>query len=200
MPGPQRGRAQRSPTPGPGTIYSELNLSDCRSRSLPLLDDNTKEDHSYKLSTPSPSPPQLSPKLHAKKPSNQAHSHSLDKLCNDSFYQLASQPGHPRDTKHAMATQNSDVTYAEVPCEPIPNWFVTEENTYEQIPEPRHTSNPKGSPGLRNPYETLETCKPKASESAWGSKVSDGLILLIYSNELCDTRYTMHDYRKCCYA
>ncbi|XP_072529781.1 uncharacterized protein [Salminus brasiliensis] len=177
--GPHRVQAQRSPAPGPGTVYSELNLSDCRSRSLPLLDDNTQEDHSYKLNTPSPGLPQLSPNLHrehARKPPSQtlpSHSHSLDKLCDNSFYQLAGQPGNPRDTKQAVsatAQQNADVTYAEVPLDPTSNRFCKEENMYEQIPEPRHTPSAKGSSAHGNTYETLEDCKPKSSESTWGIK------------------------------
>ncbi|XP_036431344.1 hematopoietic SH2 domain-containing protein homolog [Colossoma macropomum] len=177
--GPQRVRAQRSPAPGPGTIYSELNLSDCRSRSLPLLDDNTKEDSSYKLNTPSPSPPQLSPNLqkdHTRRPPVHAtpcQSHSLDKLYDNSFYQLAGQPANPRDTKQAVSMtkeQDHNVTYAEVPREHMAKRFHTEENTYEQIPEPRHTPNLKGSSAHGNTYETLEDCKPKPSESTWGIK------------------------------
>ncbi|KAI4872198.1 hypothetical protein NFI96_031038 [Prochilodus magdalenae] len=173
-PGLQRARAQRNPAPVSGTVYSELNLSDCRSRSLPLLDDNTKEDSSYKLNTPSPSPPQLSPNLqrnHARRPPTQApscQSHSLDKLYDNSFYQLAGQPG--RQTASVTTEQNRNAMYAKVPCEPVPNRFHIEENTYEPIPELRHTPNLKESSAHGNTYETLEDCKPKPSESSWGIK------------------------------
>ncbi|XP_007228324.2 SH2 domain-containing protein 7 [Astyanax mexicanus] len=175
--------AQRSAAPGSGTVYSELSLSDCRSRSLPLLDDNTQEDHSYRLNTPSPSPPQLSPNLQrqdARKSPSQAppsHSHSLDKLCdNNSFYQLAGKPSNLRDPKQAVPVktqQDTDVTYAEVPLDPMLNRFRKEENMYEQIPEPRHTPITKGSSAQGssgNTYETLEDCKPKSNESTWGLK------------------------------
>ncbi|XP_066525997.1 SH2 domain-containing protein 2A-like [Hoplias malabaricus] len=177
--GHQRVRALWSPAPGQGTVYSELNLSDCRSRSLPLLDDDTKGEHSYKLNTPSPSPPQLFPNLqkeNARKVLGQTlpgYSHSLDKLSDHSFYQLAGQPVNPRDTKQATTIkpqQTCDVTYAEVPREPIPNRFLTEENTYEQIPEPRQTPSSKGLTSKGNTHKMLEDFKSKPTESIWGSK------------------------------
>lgn len=67
--------------------------------------------------------------------------------------------------------EKSDATYAEVPCEPRPNHLILE-NTYEQIPESRSTTNPLENTVQGNTYETLEDFKPKSNESAWGFKVS----------------------------
>ncbi|XP_017341211.1 SH2 domain-containing protein 7 isoform X2 [Ictalurus punctatus] len=169
---PPKVTAQDMPEPGKGTIYSELSLLDCRSKSLPLLDDNTREEHSYNINTFTVNPPQLSPKLqrdYAKKTSSHevpSHSHSLDKLSDHSFYQLAGKSASQNDRKQQ---EKSDATYAEVPCEPRPNHLLVE-NTYEQIPESRSTTNPKENSVQGNTYETLEDFKPKPSESAWGFK------------------------------
>lgn len=158
--------AQNMPGPGKSTVYSELSLSDCRSKSLPLLDDNTREERSYA--------PQLSPKLqreNAKKTCSHeapSHSHSLDKLSDHSFYQLAGKSAQQGDMKQE---EKSDATYAEVPCEPRSNHLLLE-NTYEQIPESRSTTNPKENSVQGNTYETLEDFKPKPTESTWGFKVS----------------------------
>ncbi|MCI4381797.1 hypothetical protein PGIGA_G00256190 [Pangasianodon gigas] len=170
--GPPNVTAQDMPALGKGTVYSELSLSDCRSKSLPLLDNNTREERSYTLNTFTVNPPQLSPKLqreNAKKTSSHegpSHSHSLDKLSDHSFYQLAGKSANPTDMKQQ---EKSDATYAEVPCEPGPNHLLLE-NTYEQIPETMSTTNPKEISVQGNTYETLEDFKPKPSESAWGFK------------------------------
>ncbi|KAK1789876.1 hypothetical protein P4O66_015748 [Electrophorus voltai] len=174
---PQSVRPRQSPIPGPRTVYSELALSECRSKSLPLLDNRTRGDRSYRLSTPSPSPLQLSPNLqkgHSKGTSSQlmpTYSHSLDKLCENSFYQLAGKSGNPNHTMQAKSTakrQDNDM-YAEVPCEPMPRRLLME-NTYEQIPEPWHTPSHKGLSGHGNTYEIVENFKPKQSESLLGIK------------------------------
>lgn len=165
--------AQNMPTPGKSTVYSELSLSDCRSKSLPLLDDNTSKERPYKLNTFTGNPPQLSPKLqreNAKKISSHemaSHSYSLDKLSDQSFYQLAGKSALQDDMKQE---DKSDATYAEVPCEPRSNHLLLE-NTYEQIPESRTTTNPEENSVQGNTYETLEDFKPKPSESTWGFKV-----------------------------
>ncbi|XP_076863615.1 uncharacterized protein LOC143515306 [Brachyhypopomus gauderio] len=170
---PHRVRPQQSAIPG--IVYSELALSECRSKSLPHLDDTTSGDCSYKLSTPTPSPPQRCSNLlkgHTKGASVQpSYSHSLDKLCENSFYQLAGQPFNPKDTKKAKSKttgQDNDM-YAEVPCEPSASGFLVE-NTYEQIPEPWPTHSCKGPSGHTNTYEMVENFKPKQTESLLGIK------------------------------
>lgn len=163
---PPNDTAHNMPAPGKSTVYSELSLSDCRSKSLPLLDDNTREVRLYT--------PQQSPKLqkeNAKKTSSHegtSHSHSLDKLSDHSFYQLAGKSANREDMKQE---EKSDGTYAEVPCEPRSNHLLIE-NTYEQIPESRSTTNQNENSVHGNTYETLEDFKPKPSESTWGFKVS----------------------------
>lgn len=158
--------AHNMPAPGKCTVYSELSLSDCRSKSLPLLDDNTREVRS--------NTPQLSPRLqreNAKKTSSHegpSHSHSLDKLNDHSFYQLAGKSANQEDMRQE---EKIDAMYAEVPCEPEPNHLLLE-NTYEQIPESRSTKNQNENSVQGNTYETLEDFKPKPSESTWGFKVS----------------------------
>ncbi|XP_053342969.1 SH2 domain-containing protein 7 [Clarias gariepinus] len=162
--------AQDMPAPGKGTIYSELSLLDCRSKSLPLLEDKVKEDVPSKPNTFKGKPSQLSPKLQresAMKTSSHevpSHSHSLDKLLDNSFYQLAGMSANQNDIKQQ---EKSDAMYAEVPCEPRLKHFNLE-NTYEQIPESRSTTNPMENSVQGNTYETLENFKPKPSESTWG--------------------------------
>lgn len=166
--------AQDSPAPGKGIVYSELSLLDCRSKSLPLLDDNAREERSYKLNSFTGNPPQLSPKLqrvNAKKTISHevpSQSHSLDKLSDHSFYQLAGESANPKDINQQ---ENSDDMYAEVPSELRPHHLLLE-NTYEQIPESISTTNSKEDALQGNTYETLEDFKPKPSESTWGFKVS----------------------------
>lgn len=171
--GPPNVTAQDMPTPGKATIYSELSLSECRSKSLPLLEDNTKDEPSYTENTFKENPPQLFTKPqreNAKKTSSHEvpnHSHSMDKLSDHSFYQLAGTSAQQIDMQQRG---KSDATYAEVPCEPRPNHLLLE-NTYEQIPESRSTTNPNENSVHGNTYETLEDFKPKPSESTWGFKV-----------------------------
>ncbi|GAA6105055.1 SH2 domain-containing protein 7 isoform X1 [Tachysurus ichikawai] len=170
--GPPNVTAQDMPTPGKATIYSELSLSECRSKSLPLLEDNTKDEPSYTENTFKENPPQLFTKPqreNAKKTSSHEvpnHSHSMDKLSDHSFYQLAGTSAQQIDMQQRG---KSDATYAEVPCEPRPNHLLLE-NTYEQIPESRSTTNPNENSVHGNTYETLEDFKPKPSESTWGFK------------------------------
>lgn len=165
--------SQDMPLPGKAIIYSELSLSDCRSKSLPLLDNNTREERSYKLNTFTENPSQLSPKFqreNAKKTTSHEvpiHSHSLDKLSDNSFYQLAGLSAKQIDMQQQG---KSDAMYAEVPCEPKQSHFLSE-NPYEQISESKSTTVSDSVQG--NTYETLEDFKPKPSESAWGFKVHD---------------------------
>ncbi|XP_064846314.1 uncharacterized protein LOC135556799 isoform X1 [Oncorhynchus masou masou] len=179
-----------APGPDPGTVYSELlSLLDCKSRSLPLLDlDPDSEEganNSYRLSTPSFTPPRLSPNptkrttspslLDQSYPSgpsllDQSYhkdtskrppiiSHSLEHLCNSPIpalvYQLA---GRPRD---------QEVTMTSSPQEEVANSLYAEvpcepvlrlllDDTYEHIPE-------LGLKGSARPYEHIPELGLKGS-------------------------------------
>lgn len=158
----QTTRATGGASMAPGIVYSELSLENCRSRSLPLLDCGSGEAHSFRLSVPSFTPPQLSPD-----PSN----NGTDRTCSlgdrrlgvrpssgsgDSLesplYQLAGMPhdtlAGPRST-HGQAQalariptppQDED-EYAEVPYEPL-DCHLLSDNTYEMIPDQGFNSSP----------------------------------------------------------
>lgn len=180
---------RRSPAPGPGPVYSEINLLDCRSKSLPLLDNNSEdEEHSYyRLSASSFTPPRLSPN-----PPRQATRHtaplleqeedpsrgptstsgySLDQLCP--VYHLAGRasPHHlAEETGSKASAQENDYTYAEVPSETLPRRFLLD-NTYEQIPEQGLLGGATRPLENNNTYETLDVLKPRHTFSSWGLKV-----------------------------
>ncbi|TSM52290.1 SH2 domain-containing protein 7 [Bagarius yarrelli] len=168
--GPPNVTAQGIPAPSVKvTVYSELSLLDCRSKSLPLLDNNTRNERSYRNNTFTESPPPLTQRENAKKTSSHevsSHSQSLDKLSDHSFYQLA---GKSAKQINMQQQRTSNSMYAEVPSEPRPNRLLFE-NTYEQIPESRSTTNLNENSVQGNTYETLEDFKPKPSESVWGFK------------------------------
>ncbi|KAM4619351.1 SH2 domain-containing protein 7-like isoform 2-T2 [Polymixia lowei] len=144
--------------PGSGTVYSELSLLDRKSRSLPLLDDDSDEQQSYKLSAFSPAPPRLSPESpreacchslpqeQTKTCSRPTSSHSLDYLCNSPIYYLAGRPGRQLNTDETRSfPSDRDSMYADVPGEATRGRFLLE-NTYEQIPWRAES----------NTYESLE--------------------------------------------
>ncbi|XP_062858170.1 SH2 domain-containing protein 7 [Trichomycterus rosablanca] len=170
--GPQKCSSKDEPAQDFGTVYTELNLSDCRSKSLSVLDDTMKEEHSFRHNTTSFFQFQLAQSLQrhiAKKHSSQvaqSHSNSLDKMYDNSIYQLAGQPANPRDMKQPL---NIDALYAEVPCQPVPNCLLAE-NTYEQIPGLQPSANPMAHLEQGNTYEALENIKPRSSESGRGIK------------------------------
>ncbi|KAJ8417277.1 hypothetical protein AAFF_G00285040 [Aldrovandia affinis] len=160
-PGPLSGvhlRPTFSPSQVPGIVYSELSLENCRSRSLPLLDD-PEEHQSYRLSTPFFTPPTLSPNT-SKRATGHTYSlldqrvhsgcsNSLEEVCKNPLYQLASMPrgahtghrhphgqlqSHTDPSRPPISTPLwSESEYAEVPREPLPCRLLGD-NTYELIP------------------------------------------------------------------
>lgn len=169
--------------PQPGTIYTEIKQLDYRSKSLPLLDNNSEHNNpSYRLSVPScTSPRQSLPPPNqttrdtvflkqgevSRRPSS---SQSLDQLCPNPVYQLAGRPSRQANLLQSGPMTSSgadDCMYAEVPPEPIPSRHLLE-NTYEHIPE----QGLKGEAVRResNTYETLEDLKPKQTLSSFGLK------------------------------
>lgn len=180
-----------SPAPGPGIVYSELNLLDCRCKSLPLLDNSSDEQHSYRLTGSSFTPPRLSPQrprqatpalaLDQRETSSRpTSSHSLDYLCNSPVYHLVGRPGIQlpiEDTGSlTRSIQDNDSMYAEVPSEPIPSRFFLD-NTYEHIPE--HGLRGEASePETNNTYETLKELKSKHTPSSRGIKVGHAAKML----------------------
>ncbi|XP_064169224.1 SH2 domain-containing protein 7 [Anguilla rostrata] len=150
----------------PDIVYSELSLGNCRSRSLPLLDSDSGEVHSFRLSAPSFTPPQVSPNTSKKggvqacSPSDQrllfrpsaGSSDSLDNPCDNPLYQLAGMPRDAREgqrkpqgraqSRPPISTPPQDEgTYAEVPCEPLPCPLLSD-NAYEFIPDKDFNSSP----------------------------------------------------------
>ncbi|XP_056596329.1 uncharacterized protein LOC130414452 [Triplophysa dalaica] len=144
-------RIHKSITGDQGTVYSELIVPNCRSQSLPLLDDNTEDDsHFNRQNSPTKGLPSIST--------------SLGKLCNTSLYQLAGTPGNQITTRQKESTVNThEPTYTEVPPKPFSNDI---ENTYEQIPDSRLEARALENSTHTNTYETLMDIKPKPINSA----------------------------------
>ncbi|KAM7414607.1 hypothetical protein PAMA_019428 [Pampus argenteus] len=153
------------------SVYSELGLLDCKSKSLPLLDHSSGGEHSYRLSTPPNTPPRLSPK-----PNGQAKSygpmaqktdlcsHSLDYLTESAVYHLAGMPHTTStETRSSALKQRSDSVYAEVSSEALTD-YLPDDNTYELIPRHKDTADT---------YEPLEDIRPKHPPSSCGLKVSN---------------------------
>ncbi|XP_030621170.1 uncharacterized protein LOC115804816 [Chanos chanos] len=169
------------------TVYSELSLIDCRSKSLPLLDDDKEANQSYRLDTPkycqlhrvtgqtlSLQEPRQ-PFRRSPSPEMSPHSHSLDKLCDTQLYHLSGPPSNRRDKAQYISTvtESNDNTYAEVPCNPTPNRFVTE-NTYEQIPKHLPTAGTQShNPAHSSTYTTQQEYRPKQPESTSRNKVPE---------------------------
>ncbi|KPP59335.1 SH2 domain-containing protein 7-like, partial [Scleropages formosus] len=180
-------QAMSRPGPQPGSVYSELSLVDCRSQSLPVLDDCTTEQHSYRQNSTSDTPSTLSPKPmkkatchtvslvdqwdHARQPASSGlpSSSSLDKLCSDSLYQLVG-TGQWGSPNHSQAGTESTWTpmptngqegrvYAQVPLE-LMSSDEQADKVYEQIPDKDFFNNPEAS-SSHNTYETLEELKQK---------------------------------------
>ncbi|XP_029992720.1 SH2 domain-containing protein 7-like [Sphaeramia orbicularis] len=169
----------RSGSP-PDSIYSELEMLDSRSKSLPLLASSYDGEQSYRLSVPPQTPPRLSPR-----PIRQAHSHglaseaadsysrptsshSLDYLSDTAIYHLAGRPGSPHTPStdaHSSPEHHCDSLYAEVSAEGIiVDHFA---NTYEQIPGHKDTARPKPN---GKAHEALDDIRPKQNHSSWGLK------------------------------
>lgn len=142
-------RIHKCLTADQGTVYSELIVPNCRSQSLPVLDDDTENNtHFYRQISPTKGLPGIST--------------SLDEICDTTLYQLAGTPGNQNTTRH-------EPTYAEVPPEHFSNDI---ENTYEQIPDSRLEARALENSTHTNTYETLTDLKPKPIHSARAVKVS----------------------------
>lgn len=179
--------------PVPGVVYTELSLMECRSRSLPLLDEvSVAESHAHRLSAPSHSPTNISPG----QPRRATHtlslldqrdvdtraagrgvpiSNSLEKLSSAQLYHLAGRPvsgasfgGCYRMAQLDDMAQDSEATYAEVPHDSIPRRFL--DNTYEQIPDHKAQAWAEEQRTLGNTYESLEDLRTKQTNTA--TKVS----------------------------
>ncbi|XP_041652370.1 SH2 domain-containing protein 7-like [Cheilinus undulatus] len=172
--------SRRSPPSGPGPVYSQPNLLDSKSRSLPLLDNRSNEDQSYRLSAPPHTPPRLSPKpiRPAASCSPQlewtdvrsrfSSSHGLELTDSGALYHLAGNPGSPYNAAsngRSLKSEQHDSVYAEVPAE-APVCQVPHGNTYETIP----VSEDATQPNPNNTYEPLEDIRPKQNHSSWGLK------------------------------
>uniref|UniRef100_W5NCB4 SH2 domain containing 7 n=1 Tax=Lepisosteus oculatus TaxID=7918 RepID=W5NCB4_LEPOC len=159
------------------TVYSELTLVECRSKSLPLLDDGSdrgQDCHPYRAHTPPALQLQRSPKLPRKSALYSAlgNSSSLDKLLKNPLYHAETCGGHnPTVTSHPMAgpPQSTDNTYAQIPTEPTPNSLFPD-NTYEQIPDRPHKGTSETLASVNNTYETIPDRAPRQSEATCGLK------------------------------
>ncbi|XP_059402258.1 uncharacterized protein LOC132133448 [Carassius carassius] len=160
---PRALRPQKGPAANQGTIYSELLVPNCRSQSLPFLDDDSEvEGHFNRRSQP-----QLSSHMQREQLRNPGFSNSLEILCNSSVYQLAGTQGNQNMAGSRMSkvnVQESNVMYAELPLEPVPNPFRVDD-TYEQIPDSRSTVRAEET-SHTNTYEMLTDLKPKQIISA----------------------------------
>lgn len=178
-----------SPPSGPGSVYSELGLLDSKSRSLPLLDNSSDREQSYRLSAPPHTPPRLSPKPLKQAAcgygpertdlcSRPSSSHSLEYMGDSAVYHLAGRPGSPHttssETRSSTSEQRGDSVYAEVPSEALVGRFP-HVNTYELIPGHEDAALPKPN---SNTYEPLEDIRPKHNHSSWGLKVSNVVKML----------------------
>ncbi|KAK2867352.1 hypothetical protein QQF64_023042 [Cirrhinus molitorella] len=141
-----------------GIIYSEILVPNCRSQSLPFLDDDSEAEGHFNRR----SQPQIASHMQREQLSNSGFSNSLDILCNSPVYQLAGTHGNQKMAGRRISNvnvQESDATYAEVPREPIPDHFL-DDDTYEQIPDSRPTARAEET-SHTNTYETLTDLKPK---------------------------------------
>ncbi|XP_056137286.1 SH2 domain-containing protein 7-like isoform X2 [Lampris incognitus] len=201
LPGVPPGRAERcanpsqacreesvswdSPAPRSGIIYSQISSLDCKSRSLPLLDNSLDNQNSHRLSASSLTPPRLSPKS-PRQPANHyalplvprgmssspAGSHSLDYLCNSPIYYLAGRPGNQvtaNERRPLTPEQDNVYTSAEVPSQFSQTRFLLD-NTYEQIPGHGLTREAPKSEPRNNMYESLAAPRPKYTVPSGGIK------------------------------
>ena len=202
---PHGARASADGVAVPGIVYTELSLMECRSRSLPLLDE-AAESRSYRLSTPSPSPPSVSPGQPRRagytlslqgprdvdpRPAGRASpsNHGLGNLTGTQLYQLAGRPissgisgvsGGGGSVGHRVAKaddteQESDTPYAQVPHKPVPRRFLLD-NTYEQIPEHKAQDWGEEQRTQGNTYESLEDLRSKQPNATSAAKVSSKFI------------------------
>ncbi|CAG5957985.1 unnamed protein product [Menidia menidia] len=164
-----------SPPSDPESLYSELNLLECKSRSLPLLDTRSNGDQSHRLSVPPDTPPRLSPKPVRQVPSSNPRlqktdvagrpksSFSADCMTDHTVYYLAGQPTRhsPTSFDNRLTPQlDTDSVYAEVTGEPP---FFTQDTTYEPLPD--HAERVKLKPNS-NMYAPVEDMRRKNSPSS----------------------------------
>ncbi|KAM9351685.1 uncharacterized protein ABDE67_006539 [Symphorus nematophorus] len=160
----------------PDSVYSELGHLDSKSRSLPLLDNGSDGEQSFRLSAPPLTPPRLSPKpvrqtMMPEKTDScsraSCSSHSLEHMSDGAVYHLAGRPGPQHTTlSETRSEQQNDSLYAEVTGEPLTGRFPRV-NTYELIPGHEDTAQFKPN---SNTYEPLEDIRPKHNHSSWGLK------------------------------
>uniref|UniRef100_A0A3Q1ALX7 SH2 domain-containing protein n=1 Tax=Amphiprion ocellaris TaxID=80972 RepID=A0A3Q1ALX7_AMPOC len=168
-----------SPPSGPKTAYSELGLLECKSRSLPLLDNISDEEQPYRLSVPPDTPPRLSPRPGRQvtscvpqpekkdKCSRPSSNHSLDHMSDGAVYHLAGSPHTTLfDTRSSIPNQHDNSVYAEVSTED-PSGRFPHDSAYELIPNHKETAQSKPN---SNTYEPLEDIRRK--HNSWGLKVS----------------------------
>ncbi|XP_056272185.1 LOW QUALITY PROTEIN: SH2 domain-containing protein 7 [Pseudoliparis swirei] len=165
FPGENIGRAERSTTQdqsrcSPPSVYSELNLLESKSRSLPLLDNISDAEQSNRLSAPPHTPPRLSPKPIRQTTSlGPSSCHSPEYTSVSAFYELAGQPGSPHTT-------SSGTRSAEVPNEAVVGRF-THDNIYQLISGHKDTATPEPD---SNTYESVKDIRPKHKNSYSGLK------------------------------
>ncbi|XP_048825677.1 SH2 domain-containing protein 7 [Brienomyrus brachyistius] len=156
-----------------GMVHSELSLSDCRSKSLPILDESAVQ------CATSCTPQNLSPKpvkkatchtmsldatecLREPAPLAQSNSNSMDKLSHGSLYQLAGATQWTQAEVHdAPIRQQEENLYAQVPAEA---GHVMPDKLYEQIPDSGLMGVGCTPPSHNNTYETLENIKQKGAK------------------------------------
>ncbi|XP_026058546.1 uncharacterized protein LOC113043405 [Carassius auratus] len=152
---PRAPRLQKVPAANQGTIYSELLVPNCRSQSLPFLEDDSEEVHFNRRSQP-----QMSSHMQREQLSNPG----LEILCNSSVYQLVGTQSKQNTRSSKVNVQESDVIYAKVPLEHFQNHFLADD-MYEQIPDSRPTARAEET-SHTNTYETLTDLKSKQILSA----------------------------------
>ncbi|CAJ1056659.1 LOW QUALITY PROTEIN: SH2 domain-containing protein 7-like [Xyrichtys novacula] len=161
------------------SVYYPLNFLESKSRSLPLLDNSSDEEKSYRLSATPHTPPRLSPK-----PSRQAascspqqertcvysrpnSSHSLELQSDSAVYHLAGRPGSPHaELRSLTSVQHHESVYTEVTDEALlyrnPHF-----NTYESISVSDDPAQPEPNSIT---YEPPMDIRPKSSHSSCGLK------------------------------
>ncbi|XP_060891391.1 SH2 domain-containing protein 7-like [Labrus mixtus] len=161
--------------------YSQLCLLDTKSRSLPLLDDKSDGDQSYRLSAPPHTPPRLSPRPvrqaascspqpeRADACSRLSRSHSPELMNVDPVYHLAGRPGCQQTAASELSLtseEHEESMYAEVSTEAL-LCRIPHVNKYKTIPVHKDADRPGPD---SNTYEPLEDIRPKHNHSSWGLK------------------------------
>uniref|UniRef100_A0A3Q1EKG2 SH2 domain-containing protein 7-like n=1 Tax=Acanthochromis polyacanthus TaxID=80966 RepID=A0A3Q1EKG2_9TELE len=163
---------------GPESANSELGLLECKSKSMPLLDNISDEEQPYRLSVPPDTPPRLSPRPGRQvtncvpqsekkdKCSRPSSNHSPDHMSDSAVYHLAGSPHTtPFDTRLSIPNQHNNSVYAEVSSED-PSGHFPNDSAYELIPDHKETAKPKPN---SNTYEPLEDIRRK--HNSWGLKI-----------------------------